>query len=169
MPYKIQLSTATWQACVLQKLWDTYWILCRTVISGISSSSEITVFYPLVSPFLHSHFLPSSYLSFKVLDRLSNLITDSWIKIMVLCPGSYGKRFRYDIFPLLSIVGIFVVIGGCYSGLPCSLDPHQSVSLWVAGSLPPWFFPLLPHFLWNMSPVRVVIPLCTPVLRNPRT
>ena len=60
---------------VLKKPRNTSWMLCRIVRADSPSPFGIAVFHPLGSPFLHSHFLPRSYLSFK--DRPSSSISDS--------------------------------------------------------------------------------------------
>ena len=54
---------------------DTDWF-CVELISRIPSPSGIAVLRPLILFFLHSHFLPRFYLSFKVLDRPSSSLSD---------------------------------------------------------------------------------------------
>ena len=48
-------------------------------------------------------------------------------------------------------------------------SPSECTFMSGGFSVPLIFPQLLPHLLWHMSPVRVMLSLCTPVLRNLRT
>lgn len=85
--YKVKLFT--WSYGKHHCAWETmgYWLdiakNCHVWYPCSPPLPRISVLHLLGAPFLHSYFLPRSYLSFKVLDRPSSLISDSWIKIMV--------------------------------------------------------------------------------------